>query len=241
MEKQLGITWPKLSTINKNYRAIIISLGGSSGSSTPDHIKSFSKRFKDGPYYTVKGTGKPITISREIFRNTVRVYKKIKEVSGIERPKVIMVGKSMGGCKLYRATKELDKRDIKVDLFIGVDVSCSPHDHYFDFTDSYGKIGGLHFRKNVLKIYNFYQKKKNETQTGHPLLLYNDQGFDKNIPPYFNKKFNIDINKDKFSFENLKRSNRGQTISTKNTGHGDIDTQKRLLEVIEKLVYQELA
>lgn len=103
MEKQLGITWPKLSTINKNYRAIIISLGGSSGSSTSDHIKSFSKRFKDGPYYTVKGTGKPITISREIFRNTVRVYKKIKEVSGIERPKVIIVGKSNGGyCRLCK-------------------------------------------------------------------------------------------------------------------------------------------
>ena len=241
MEKQLGITWPKLSTINENYRAIIISLGGSSGSSAADKIKTFSNRFKDGTIYTVTGTGKPITISREICRNTARVYRKIKKVSGIERPKVIMVGKSMGGCKLYRATKELDKRDIKIDLFVGVDVSCSPHDHYFDFTDSYGRIGGLHFRKNVLKMYNFYQTKKNETQTGHPLLLFNEKKLYKDTYPFFNKKLNIDINKDKFSFENLKRSSGGETISTENTGHGDIDTQENLLEIIEKLVYQELA
>ena len=242
MEKQKDIRWPKLNTINKKHGAILISLGGASRS-TPDGIMTFARDNDDDSVYKVWGTGHTYTISREICKNIVEVYKKIKKVSKIKRPKVIMIGKSMGGCKLHKAANKLYNKGINIDLFVGVDVSCSPSRHYDKFIRTKGDDDGLFFEPNVLKLFNFYQTKEGERQKGHPLLFLHNQdpNFDEDKYPYFNKDFNIDVFKDKFSIKNLKPSNNGKPLSNNETGHKEIDTLPDLLLVIKKLVIQALA
>ncbi len=74
--------------------------------------------------------------------------------------KIILVGKSMGGCQMMKAANKL-KRVLDIDLLVIVDASCSIEPHLNDYRN---------INTNVNEAFSFYQRKKGERQNGYPIL-----------------------------------------------------------------------
>lgn len=79
--------------------------------------------------------------------------------------KLILIGKSMGGCKLRKAANELFvlSPNVVVDLLILVDASCENERH--DNTH-------INIAPNVKKVISFYQRKAGESQNGYLVSTY---------------------------------------------------------------------
>jgi hypothetical protein len=169
---------PGFDQITKDHRVILLSLGGVSAFMGEGKFKNLSREFvrrhPEVGSSIVMGSGyaQPGTDSGKIAQNLVAFFRKMKELNPNPnfRPKIILAGKSMGGCKLWRTTRRLhrDHEDIKIDLFIGVDVSCLALPH-FDIYQCWG-IDEKQFEDNVLDLINFYQSTKGQAQNGHPLM-----------------------------------------------------------------------
>lgn len=78
--------------------------------------------------------------------------------------RLILIGKSMGGCKMQKIAEALNDISVDVDLFILVDGSCTPMDQSAIFKDVHS---------NVKRVYNFRQTMdppENDNQNGFQLL-----------------------------------------------------------------------
>ena len=113
---------------NPDVRTIVITIGGSFASSTSDN-DGFEWFCEDYIYGTDEAARTLCISSYAIWPNITStladnisaLYHQVHEQIG-QRPKLVLVGKSMGGCKLHRAIEEhLHDDEITVDLFVGID------------------------------------------------------------------------------------------------------------------------
>lgn len=220
--------WPKRHEIKRSHRALVVSLGGAFGRYYKDglewfcqnQMKKYSKKVlcvgSFGSIWTVNRT-----LARKI-RNTVKTMKRKSR----RTPKVIFIGKSMGGCRLLWASMRYG--GYPIDLFIGVDVSCHADRHAVK-----GKKDARTLPKYVKKFVNFFQTKAGEKQCGHQLSI---QG-----GPSIPKRYNIDVNKDGFDLDGWKKM-QGDNLCD-NVGHagdGSIDRCPKLKALIKKAILREL-
>lgn len=158
---------------------ILITLGGSSGSD--EEISTIARAIASKPDLLGKifwGSGNPpVRISkREEWRDEIvaQIEEKCKMWKLLDKPplKIIFVGKSMGGCVLHKASAILTNKQIDVDLFIGVDMSCHIKAgkicHYKKYKEDPAEYSdeAKTFYDNVLELVNFYQLRGG--QCGHP-------------------------------------------------------------------------
>jgi len=160
---------PSTAAVTDQHRTLIVSAGGFASSSGDDGLEWFCKdRFKGAPSVLCIGTwGQPGDNSETVSTKIVALADEMKRRSGVD-PKIILIGKSMGGCKLHHAATGAEQasagplRARTVPLFIGIDMSCQVAKHW-QANDP------LKFTPNVTRIYNFIQP-NGPTQTGHPAV-----------------------------------------------------------------------
>ena len=175
----------------------------------------------------MSGFAKISTRSHKLSDNIAELAKAMKKKSGV-RPKIILIGKSMGACKLHHAVtgvkggKRGKLQDMTVDLFIGIDMSCGVDRHFQN-----GTKDALFFRNNVKKLLVFYQDKKGESQTGHR-GIYVDKKFNPNI--------HINVNKNSFDLKRELKTETSKMSLCKNVGHLEIDDCQILLNIVNKLI-----
>lgn len=159
--------------------------------------------------------------------------------------KVVLVGKSMGGCILLKAAQEL-KDKVDIDLLVLVDASCTIMNHEYDYQNIF---------PNVKKVYSFYQRNYNESQNGYPINYVSN--------PLINQELNIDVNDvdlchcdtlnvpiykefpevgdDVIGYQYPYGYIVGLKKSFVKTTHGQIDTCTALLEEINNLITEEVS
>ena len=218
--------WPDLTKITKKTDTLIVTLGGFSAWRTDDGIEWFCEEYFPREKYPrvlcISSFAAPKTASRKLAENIKKTVAKIRKKSG-KKPTVILVGKSIGGCKLHHAISD-NLRNLPVDLFIGVDVSCSIKRHFDNPRDS------LYFPKNVAQIFSFYQNKKLEKQTGHRLIYEKEK---------WNKENHINVNTENIDCKNNKKNSSLPPLCP-NTGHTDIDNCEPLKELIKKIILKSI-
>lgn len=231
----INIIWPGNSAAKARHRVLLVAAGGSGASTSDDGIEWFCDDYFKGKHpgvLCISAWGNISTHSRTLSNNIANLANAIKKKSG-QRPKIILVGKSMGGCKLHHAAtgaktaKSGKLKKMTVDLFVGIDMSCHVDRHFEE-----GKKQALYFTKNVKELVVFYQEKRNEAQTG-------SRGI------YKGKKFNRDIhtnvNKNDFDLRRERRStSMPQKGICKNVGHKQIDDCKALKDIVYKLVKKRI-
>ena len=191
----MSITYPKTTQIHPKHKVLLVTLGGASASSGRDLVKNLSDSFtkSNNEFYDerVLGvTGYALPGSHDawgIARRLRTIIQTMRNKSQ-DQIKIVLVGKSLGGCRLHRVSKifSRDDFDFGIESFIGVDMSCWPAKHFQRYKTRGQTYQARVFDNNVQHLVNFYQS-SDLFQTGHPVLR-TGQGFDKNI--------NINVNKD---------------------------------------------
>jgi hypothetical protein len=125
--------------------------------------------------------------------------------------KVILIGKSMGGCILYKTAQKLAEKGINVDLLILVDASCNINYHSGET---------LQMPSNVKNVINIRQDNRLDDQNGYQVSF-----------PYKGKdiivnKYNSYVNKQ---------------LCLSDVNHASIDECAGVLELIKQLVRAEIA
>lgn len=156
--------------------------------------------------------------------------------------KIILIGKSMGGGLLMKATQQLKDR-LNIDLLILVDASCTIEDHSNEIQTIY---------PNVKSVYSFYQRKEYESQNGYPVNYVEETSR--------NDSINIDVdnadlcncgteivkvyNQTEIDPDHVMGGEKLHTITYKEqlvrTTHGEIDTCSGLLNKINELIQEEI-
>ncbi|NHJ85383.1 MAG: hypothetical protein FK734_07960 [Asgard group archaeon] len=178
----------KWSDFNNDNNIILITLGGSVG--TDEKISEIAEIVSANPILRRRlfiGHGNPLIDQKARWINKIRdkiieIFNQMKDLG--HHPKIILVGKSMGGCVLHAVAKELNNKDIKVDLFIGVDMSCHAtaptacHFKAYQDDPSENSDEAKIFYDNVIKLKNFYQvtEKAGVHQCGHPAIRDHEIG-----------------------------------------------------------------
>ena len=226
----INTVWKKLAQVTKDQKVLIVSIGGFSGMYSDDGIELFCDKYfnpinhKD--VLCLSSYGRPKTSSKQLSENIMNTAMLMEKTSGV-KPKVILIGKSMGACKLHHsvagekggARGELET--FPIDLFIGVDMSCKIKRHY----EIPGDI--LLFRNNIKDFYNFYQNNKDSVQTGYRAYFL-DKGFDDSV--------HINVNTDSFDVESGKKIKNAENPLCKDANHLTIDDCVPLLETIQKII-----
>ncbi|MGR0480421.1 MAG: hypothetical protein ACTFAL_03210 [Candidatus Electronema sp. V4] len=196
-------------------KILVVTLGGIRGGS--DNFDQNDKQDEDGDGLTwfcenyifgkeiaksvkcISSYGTPATSSEELSSDIISIAHAIENKSG-GKPKIILVGKSMGGCKLQHALYSRGLRYYNIDTFFGVDTSCTPEKHW-------DKKEGLLFYSNVKRLQNFYQTIDDPTlfpQTGY-VLAYKNQyvGDSKKISLYgvVDERLLGSISEDDYNFD----------------------------------------
>jgi len=190
----MGVTYPSSSDVEARHRVLLVTLGGASASSGIDLVQRIANHFTrpDSEFYDERVLpvwghpnpgGQP---SWEIARRLRTLVKKMGSTSGGDC-RIVLVGKSLGGCRLHRVSRIFAKAEfcLDVNLFVGIDMSCWPARHYQRYVDKGQEYQARVFDNNVEDLLNFYQT-KGPFQTGHPALRAG-AGFDEDI--------NINVNK----------------------------------------------
>ncbi|MGL1936247.1 MAG: hypothetical protein OCD01_14550 [Fibrobacterales bacterium] len=86
--------------------------------------------------------------------------------------KLILIGKSMGGCQMYKAANKLKKFNVTVDALILVDASCEVDDH---------SGSRLPVNDNVKRAYSFFQRKAGEKQKGYSISETDPLRFNRDV------------------------------------------------------------
>jgi hypothetical protein len=126
------------------------------------------------------------------------------------KSKLVIIGKSMGGCKMQQVAEELNSLNIPVDLLILVDGSCSPSDQSSEHKPVY---------TNVKKVFNFRQTTDwpdNDWQNGFSISCSS---------PTAGHDIDVTIN-DPFV---------GSTLCA-GVGHNDIDECENLLAYADRVI-----
>ena len=224
--------WPGKGAAKKEHRVLLVMAGGSGASTSDDGIEWFCEDNLRGSRYRnilcISSWGNISTRSKTLSDNIAELADAIKKKSG-RAPKIILVGKSMGACKLHHAaagTKTAKTGKLKnrqIDLFVGIDMSCGVDRHFEE-----GKKDALIFNNNVKKLLVFYQEKRGEKQTG-------SQGIFKGKK--FNRDIHINVNKHDFDARREARSTtHPQKGFCQNVGHLQIDDCPELKKIVKKLI-----
>ena len=105
------------------------------------------------------------------------------------------------------------------------------------------KKGAKWFRDNVKKLYGFYQTTEGEMQTGSPLFYEKSKkdDFNSEIPSEHDGAYNIHVSETLFNKDTIKPDDtNGSYILDHETTHSGIDEEDELLELVRKLVNNEL-
>jgi hypothetical protein len=126
-------------------------------------------------------------------------------------PKIVLIGKSMGACKLFKTAEVLNSLGITIDLLILVDASC-----YVDYHDN----DWLTTPNNVKNVINLRQDNHTKGQCGYAVRS-NTRGQDILV-----NKYNADLS---------------ITMCASDVNHESIDECQGLLDFINRIVKAELA
>lgn len=171
---KVNLIWDdyKGKDIYPTTRVLVVTLGGSGASkdSVEDGFEWFCEDYIFGTNLArrvkcISSYGSIVTNSEKLSENIINLIHTIT-VHTNRSPKVILVGKSMGGCKLQHALYKRILKNYPINTFFGVDTSCYVSKHWQE-----GE--GLLFHRNVETLQNFYQT-IDSSQTGH-VLAYSDQ------------------------------------------------------------------
>jgi len=252
--RTMSISYPKKDSILAEHCVLLVTLGGSSASLDPDgdKISTFSKTFADqwnpkhptNKVLSISGGATPFDSSRAATEEIIAIGNQMLSLSK-KAPKLILIGKSMGGCKLHKVAERLDEEAVDIDLFIGVDMSCTPARHY----DNYVNHGDdeKSFPGHVKSLVNFFQNRHGEMQCGHVALWKGAPSCKLAGSRSMCRDYNINVNDDF-----VRIGNNGEVlfegtekICDKPVGHMDIDSDPRLLAalatIIEKRVLAKIA
>ncbi len=167
------------------------------------------------PWFTISGD--PIIDDRwwEPDRVAFANWIKVTLSKMASDSKLILIGKSMGGCIIHQITEKLADIDVDVDLLILVDASCKPADQSDDDPKN--------LQSNIRKVYNFRQTRNypdNDYQNGFQVL-----------PHSSTKSYEIVVSDEDASTNNL---------LCEGVGHDDIDECNALLSEIDRIIQLEL-
>lgn len=233
--RDINSFWPEKMKIKTEHRYLVVANGGYGGLFGHDGIEWFCEKYltpEIAPQALCIGAyGRPRTatwILTENIKNTIMLMEKVTGV----KPKLILVGKSMGGCKLHHAISGekgggrggLEK--LEIPLFIGVDMSCQVKRHFDDLNDV------LEFKSNIKELYNFYQVTPGSSQSGHR-ALFEGKPFDESI--------HINVNEESFDPETRKKIAKPEKPMCTNAEHINIDECVPLLETIQTMILQEIS
>ena len=126
-------------------------------------------------------------------------------------PKIVLIGKSMGACKLFKTAEALNSLGIAIDLLILVDASCYIAYHDNDL---------LTTPNNVKNVINLRQDNHTKDQCGYAVRS-NIRGQDILV-----NKYNTDLS---------------TTMCATDVNHESIDECQGLLDFINRIVKAELA
>lgn len=224
-----------------------------------DYVGSIAHEFKNSgknkivslskdPYFSIGdgivGSGW-ITDENYFLPDEYDLASEIRNIANKMQPdrKIILIGKSMGACKLMNAARQLysyteesygsntaESYGVVIDLLILVDASCMPERHDNEYMD---------IPPNVKRVISFYQRSGGEKQTGYPvsnnfidgrvnIILYDPEtGNLRAGHPIFNNldRKNIDVN---------------ECGMCNNVGHNTIDTCASLITKTKTIVRNEL-
>lgn len=232
--RDINIVWPQQMVIKPQHRYLVVANGGFGGMFGHDGIEWFCEKYltpEIAPQALCIGSyGRPRTATWLLAENIKNTVLLMEAVTGV-KPKVILVGKSMGGCKLHHAIAGdkgggrggLEKMEIP--LFIGVDMSCQVKRHY----ESEGDV--LQFDNNIKELYNFYQLNPAASQTGHK-AVFKGKPFDENI--------HINVNEESFDPKTRKKISKPEKPLCNNSEHINIDECVPLLEAIQTMILDEI-
>lgn len=127
-----------------------------------------------------------------------------------DNPKLILIGKSLGGCLLYKTAKQLDELGIDVDLMILVDASCNRKYHSNET---------ISISSNVKNLINLRQDNRIDGQNGYQ-VSYQNKGRDVVV-----NKYDSYVNK---------------TLCSSSVEHMTIDECQGVLDLVATLVRAEL-
>lgn len=163
-------SWPTNSIVTAEHRTLIVSAGGFAGSTEDDGLEWFCEdnfgklSTKDPSILCIGRHGVPGDNSETVSKEIVRLADEMKRKSG-KVPEIILIGKSMGGCKLHHAATGAENasdgplRARPISLFVGVDMSCQVWRHW-----QYNQE--VTFTPNVSRVFNFVETLDN-AQTGY--------------------------------------------------------------------------
>ena len=231
-EGHINRIWPKHNKVMPHHRYLIVSIGGFYGRFGDDGFEWFCEDYlteKVAPKaLCISAYAKPSNSSKKLADNILKLADKMKQVSGVPA-KIFLVGKSLGGCKLHHAVSgeyladrsEFQKRNIE--LFVGVDISCSIKRHFEDENDY------LEFRDNVKNLLIFYQDLEVSKQTGHR-AEYN-WGL-------FNDELHVNVNQEGYDVTKRKKIKNPteKQLLCKGADHAFIDDCKNLKETIRDII-----
>jgi len=239
----MRIEFPEKSSLTAHHRALIVGLGGSSASSSTDDIATIARAMAvpwnaahpNKRAACVTGSATPFTPSRWLAERLLEVRRWIRTKSGAF-PALVLVGKSMGGCKLHKVAERFAEDEIEVALFVGVDVSCHIARHY----DRYASTGrdAKTYPATVRSLVSFYQTKAGEAQCGHVALWDGAPACALHGPRRMCRDYNIDVNEDPIAIaaNGAILHTGSQTAAQGNVGHMAIDSDPRLVKIIRKIV-----
>lgn len=221
-------TLPRHPNISINTETIVITAGGASGIMAHDGFEWFCEDYLAGAkekdkIFCSSNFGFMTDNSNIVARKIRNIYNQTIKKTG-KTPKLILVGKSMGACKLHHATDNLDRYGIDVDLFIGNEMSCGIDQHWQN-----GISDSLEFPQNVKDFLVFYQTKKGEIQNSHAAIYEEEKQIDYTR--------HINVNLQNYIVEE-KRKTQESTLCN-NVGHMDFDNCKPLLQKTKEIILQE--
>jgi len=234
--RSINLVWPKKLRIKPEHRYLVVSVGGYGGIFGHDGIEWFCDKHLTPEVapeaLCINSYGRPRTATWLLAENIKNTVLLMEQVTGV-KPKVIMLGKSMGGCKLHHAIAE-DKGGkvtglgaLDVELFIGVDMSCQVKRHFEDPADI------LEFNRNIKELWNFYQLHPTTTQTGHR-AHFTGEPFDENI--------HIDANNEGFDTSTMTKipAASPEQVLCEDASHLNIDNCPKLLDTILEMVLKKM-
>ncbi|MDX9804862.1 MAG: hypothetical protein RBT87_03410 [bacterium] len=232
--RDINSFWASKVKIKPEHRYLVVANGGYGGLFGHDGIEWFCEKYltpEIAPEALCIGAyGRPRTATWMLSENIKNTVMLMEKVTGV-RPQVIMLGKSMGGCKLHHAVAGekggsrggLEKLDIS--LFVGVDMSCQVKRHFEDPEDI------LEFKSNIKELWNFYQLNVDTSQTGHR-AHFEGQPFDDSI--------HINVNVESFDTDKNAKIVKPEKPLCENAAHLNVDECVPLLETIQKLVLKKM-
>ena len=237
------IKGPARDEFTADVTMILATIAGYSGGGS--RIKSLAKELKleiDVPgsrkVAPIFGVGRFSKRYEEALAGRIAEGIRLVRERGGQAPKVVLVGKSMGGRVLHKVSQLLHKRNIPVDLFIGVDTSRGLSFHYHDYVESNGNTKyAMVFDANIRRLVNLYENRRKDGQNGHVFLWRNTRN---QFPatPFFDPTLNINVARDPFNKETLSVDDAGEIITMKNPTHTTIGEDTNVVDIVKRYVWR---